>query len=117
MRVIDRWRDDGFAVVASEYLFHLAPESGAQRDIGEDGELLVHDFRLLDFRRKAERGQRLPLKIDGSCLSNTPRLETTMRKIALIVTSLTSSIRENARHSREFGRAFIDIETEALAPA
>jgi biotin-(acetyl-CoA carboxylase) ligase len=41
MRVIDHWRDDGFAVVAREYLSHLAPESGAQRDIGDDGDLLV----------------------------------------------------------------------------
>jgi biotin-(acetyl-CoA carboxylase) ligase len=41
MRVIDRWRDEGFAAVAGEYLSHLAPENGAQRDIGTDGDLLV----------------------------------------------------------------------------
>jgi biotin-(acetyl-CoA carboxylase) ligase len=41
MRVIDRWRDAGFASVAGEYLSHLAPENGAQRDIGDDGDLLV----------------------------------------------------------------------------
>jgi biotin-(acetyl-CoA carboxylase) ligase len=41
MRVIDRWRDDGFAAVAAEYLSHLQPESGAQPDIGDDGDLLV----------------------------------------------------------------------------
>jgi biotin-(acetyl-CoA carboxylase) ligase len=41
MRVLDRWRDDGFAAVAGEYLSYLAPESGAQRDIGDGGDLLV----------------------------------------------------------------------------
>jgi biotin-(acetyl-CoA carboxylase) ligase len=41
MRVSDRWLGDGFAAVAGEYLSHLAPENGARRDIGDDGDLLV----------------------------------------------------------------------------
>jgi biotin-(acetyl-CoA carboxylase) ligase len=41
MRVNDRWLGDGFAAVGGEYLSHLAPENGARRDIGEDGDLLV----------------------------------------------------------------------------
>jgi biotin-(acetyl-CoA carboxylase) ligase len=50
MRVIDGWRDDGFAAVASEFLSHLAPEKGAQREIGDDGALLV--------RRAGKRAER-----------------------------------------------------------
>jgi biotin-(acetyl-CoA carboxylase) ligase len=54
MRVIDRWRDAGFAAVAGEYLSHLAPENGAQRDIGEAGDLLV--------RRAGRRAERHDLR-------------------------------------------------------
>jgi hypothetical protein len=43
MRVTDRWRGDGFAAVAGEYLSHLAPENGAQREIGDHGDLLVRN--------------------------------------------------------------------------
>ena len=50
MRVIDRWRDDGFAAIAGEYFSCLAPENGAQRDIGDDGDLLVRRVG-----RRAER--------------------------------------------------------------
>jgi biotin-(acetyl-CoA carboxylase) ligase len=50
MRVIDRWRDDGFAAVAGEYLSYLAPENGAQRQIGDDGDLVV--------RRTGRRAER-----------------------------------------------------------
>jgi biotin-(acetyl-CoA carboxylase) ligase len=41
MRVLDRWRDVGFTAVAGEYLSHLALEKAAQRDIGDEGDLLV----------------------------------------------------------------------------
>jgi biotin-(acetyl-CoA carboxylase) ligase len=54
MRVIDRWRDDGFTAVAGEYLSHFAPENGAQRDIGDDGDLLV--------RRAGRRAERYGLR-------------------------------------------------------
>jgi biotin-(acetyl-CoA carboxylase) ligase len=54
LRVIDRWRDDGFGSVAGEYLSHLAPEDGAQRDIGDDGALLV--------RRAGRRAERHGLR-------------------------------------------------------
>jgi biotin-(acetyl-CoA carboxylase) ligase len=50
MRVIDRWRGDGFAAVAGEYLSHLAPKEAAQRDIGNDGDLVV--------RRPGKRAER-----------------------------------------------------------
>jgi biotin-(acetyl-CoA carboxylase) ligase len=53
MRVIDRWRTDGFTAVAGEYLSHVAPESGARRVIGENGDLLV--------RRTGRRAERHPL--------------------------------------------------------
>ena len=54
MRTLDRWRDNGFAAVAGEYLSHLPPEDGAQRAIGEDGDLLV--------RRPGRRAQRRGLR-------------------------------------------------------
>jgi biotin-(acetyl-CoA carboxylase) ligase len=54
MRVIDRWRDEGFAAVAAEYLSHLQPESGAQHEIGDDGDLLV--------RRAGRRAERHGLR-------------------------------------------------------
>ena len=54
VRVIDRWQDDGFAAVAGEYLSHLAPEKAAQRDIAEDGDLLV--------RRTGRRAERHGLR-------------------------------------------------------
>jgi biotin-(acetyl-CoA carboxylase) ligase len=41
MRVLDRWRGEGFAAVTGEYLSYLAPENGAQCDIGDDGDLLL----------------------------------------------------------------------------
>jgi biotin-(acetyl-CoA carboxylase) ligase len=50
MRVLDRWHEHGFTAVTGEYLSHLAPENGAQRDVGEDGGLLV--------RRTGKRPQR-----------------------------------------------------------
>jgi biotin-(acetyl-CoA carboxylase) ligase len=54
MRVIDRWRDDGFTAVTGEYLSCLAPENGAQRDIDDDGDLLV--------RRTGKRAERHALR-------------------------------------------------------
>jgi biotin-(acetyl-CoA carboxylase) ligase len=57
MRVIDGWRDDGFTAVASEYLSHLAPEKGAQREIGDDGALLVR--RVGKRAERHDLGQRL----------------------------------------------------------
>jgi biotin-(acetyl-CoA carboxylase) ligase len=56
MRVLDRWKDDGFAAVAGEYLSHLAPEKAAQRDIGDEGDLLVRRAgRRVERRRLEER--------------------------------------------------------------
>jgi biotin-(acetyl-CoA carboxylase) ligase len=57
MRVIDGWREDGFAAVASEYLSHMAPEKGAQREIGDDGALLVR--RAGKRAERHDLGQRL----------------------------------------------------------
>ncbi len=57
MRVIDGWREDGFTAVASEYLSHLAPENGAQREIGDDGDLLVR--RAGKRAERHDLGQRL----------------------------------------------------------
>jgi biotin-(acetyl-CoA carboxylase) ligase len=54
MRVIDRWREDGFTAVGGDYLSHLAPENGTQREIGEDGDLLVRPAG----RRAEQRGLR-----------------------------------------------------------
>jgi biotin-(acetyl-CoA carboxylase) ligase len=54
MRVIDGWREDGFAAIASEFISHLAPENDAQREIGDDGALLV--------RRAGKRVQRHDLR-------------------------------------------------------
>jgi biotin-(acetyl-CoA carboxylase) ligase len=56
MRVLDRWRDDGFAAVAGEYLSHFAPEKTAQRDIGDEGNLLVRRAgRRVERRRLGQR--------------------------------------------------------------
>jgi biotin-(acetyl-CoA carboxylase) ligase len=56
MRVLDRWRDVGFAAVAGEYLSHLAPQKGAQRDIGDEGDLLVRRAgRRVERRRLGPR--------------------------------------------------------------
>jgi hypothetical protein len=42
--------------------------------------------------RKRGKARRHALKINGSYLSNTPRLETTTRKIALIVTTMSVAL-------------------------
>jgi hypothetical protein len=41
MVVIDAWQQDGFGEVARGYLSRVAPEKGVQRDIDDNGDLLV----------------------------------------------------------------------------
>jgi Biotin/lipoate A/B protein ligase family len=41
MVAIDGWQENGFAEVARNYLARLAPESGVQRSIDDNGDLLV----------------------------------------------------------------------------
>jgi biotin-(acetyl-CoA carboxylase) ligase len=55
MRVLDRWRDAGFVAVAGEYLSHLVPEKAAQRDIGDEGDLLVRRAGRRVERRRLEQ--------------------------------------------------------------
>jgi hypothetical protein len=41
MAVVDAWQAHGFDDVAKHYLMRLAPETGARREIAENGDLLV----------------------------------------------------------------------------
>lgn len=42
MVAIDAWQEDGFAEIATSYLSRLKPEKGMRRDIGDNGDLLIH---------------------------------------------------------------------------
>jgi hypothetical protein len=41
MNAIDAWHENGFGEIERNYLARLAPESGARRQIDENGDLLV----------------------------------------------------------------------------
>jgi hypothetical protein len=47
---VDAWRDEGFAAVARSYLERLPPETGLERSIAENGDLLTRHIGKVDRR-------------------------------------------------------------------
>ena len=41
MVALDAWQEQGFGAVAKSYIAYLTPESGARREIADDGDLLI----------------------------------------------------------------------------
>lgn len=52
MVAIDAWQNQGFTEMAKNYLQYLPPESGARRDIDENGDLLVRRIGKSDVERR-----------------------------------------------------------------
>jgi len=52
MVLIDAWQEQGFSAVARSYLARLAPETGARRDIDENGDLLVRHMGETEIERR-----------------------------------------------------------------
>lgn len=51
MVAIDRWHELGFAPVAKDYISKLTPDSGARREMGENGDLEIQRHGKLVERR------------------------------------------------------------------
>lgn len=51
LATVDRWQESNFAAVARDYLARLVPESGARREIDENGDLLVRRLGKVQRRR------------------------------------------------------------------
>ena len=64
MVALDRWQEDGFTPVAKEYISKLEPESGARRDIGENGDLDVRRAGELIECRKLLPALKVPSWLD-----------------------------------------------------
>lgn len=65
MVAVDAWQEQGFAAVARDYLARLAPESGARRDIADNGDLLVRRTGKADVeRRKLIPALKMPSWLD-----------------------------------------------------
>jgi biotin-(acetyl-CoA carboxylase) ligase len=52
MSAIDTWQEQGFGATARDYLSRLAAEKGVQRDIDENGDLLVRQMGKADVERR-----------------------------------------------------------------
>jgi biotin-(acetyl-CoA carboxylase) ligase len=50
MVALDAWRDEGFAAVARSYLERLPPQSGLERSIAENGDLLIRRVGKVERR-------------------------------------------------------------------
>jgi hypothetical protein len=50
MVALDVWRDEGFAAVSRSYLERLPPETGLERSIAENGDLLTRHIGKVDRR-------------------------------------------------------------------
>jgi hypothetical protein len=72
MVATDRWQEGGFAPVAKEYISKLTPDSSAQRDIGENGDLEIWRAGELIERRHLLPALKVPSWLDPK--TGGPRL-------------------------------------------